>query len=80
MESVENLEIMRILDEIYLDHPYYGCLKKRWICCDYFINQIMVQIKTSFHQKQNCYNQNTKLKRCFVFIGVCIEKLDDQRG
>ena len=23
-ESAENLEIMRLLDEIYLDHPYYG--------------------------------------------------------
>ena len=26
-ESAENLEIMRLLDEIYLDHPYYGSRK-----------------------------------------------------
>jgi hypothetical protein len=53
MESVENLEIMRILDEIYLDHPYYGCLKKRWICCDYFINRIRSWFKSKPHSIKN---------------------------
>ena len=27
MESVENLNLMRIMDELYLEHPYYGSRK-----------------------------------------------------
>ena len=29
MKSTKNLEIMRLLDEIYLDYPYYGSRKMR---------------------------------------------------
>ena len=44
-ESAENLQIMRLLDEIYLDHPYYGSRKMTAILQrqGYLINRKRVQ-------------------------------------
>lgn len=45
MELAENLQIMRILDEIYLDHPYYGSRKMTAILQrqGYLVNRKRVQ-------------------------------------
>ena len=44
-ESAENLKIMRLLDEIYLEHPYYGSRKMRAVLQreGYEINRKRVQ-------------------------------------
>jgi hypothetical protein len=61
MESVENLEIMRILDEIYLDHPYYGSRKIRAVLKRDGYAVIISSIGSDHGSNQNLIPSKTEL-------------------
>jgi len=84
-ESAENLEIMRLLDEIYLEHPYYGSRKMTAVLRrdGYEINRKRVQrlmrlinIEAIYPKKRTTIENKTHKKYPYLLRNLEISKVN----